>query len=94
MCLERSPSAEVFFISGVSAAKVSFPSKPYAESPTTKKLPNLSAISCRPGDTVSLNTKWFQEGVVNESAAENAKKYGMNVVMDRCMMKEHYRHKH
>ena len=58
MCPERSPSAEVFFISGVSAAKVSFPSKPYAESPTTKKLPNLSAISCRPGDTVSLNTKW------------------------------------
>ena len=37
---------------------------------------------------------WFQEGVVNETAAENARKYGMNVVMDRCMMKEHYRHKH
>ena len=47
-------------------------------------------------DAAKIGAKiiWFQEGVVNETAAENAKKYGMNVVMDRCMMKEHYRHKH
>ncbi len=34
---------------------------------------------------------WFQEGVINETAANNAKKLGMSVVMDRCMMKEHYK---
>lgn len=36
---------------------------------------------------------WFQEGVVNETAANNAKKLGMAVVIDRCMMKEHYKSK-
>lgn len=32
---------------------------------------------------------WFQEGVINEEAADRAKSSGSNVVMDRCMMKEH-----
>lgn len=32
---------------------------------------------------------WLQEGVVNHEAAELAKSHGIQVVMDRCMMKEH-----
>ncbi|MCL4337881.1 MAG: CoA-binding protein [Candidatus Thermoplasmatota archaeon] len=36
-------------------------------------------------------TVWMQEGVVNEEAAELAKKNSLLVVMDRCMMKEHAR---
>ena len=32
---------------------------------------------------------WMQEGVINERAAEKARKAGMFVVMDRCILKEH-----
>jgi predicted CoA-binding protein len=32
---------------------------------------------------------WLQEGVVNERAAEKARKAGMLVVMNRCVLKEH-----
>jgi predicted CoA-binding protein len=32
---------------------------------------------------------WLQEGVINEDAAEKARKSGMFVVMDRCVLKEH-----
>lgn len=32
---------------------------------------------------------WLQEGVINERAAEKARKAGMLVVMDRCVLKEH-----
>ena len=32
---------------------------------------------------------WLQEGVINERAAEKARKAGMLVVMDRCILKEH-----
>ncbi len=32
---------------------------------------------------------WMQEGVVHERAAEKARKAGIVVVMDRCILKEH-----
>jgi predicted CoA-binding protein len=34
---------------------------------------------------------WMQLGIVNEQAAETAKKAGLIVVMDKCMMIEHKR---
>jgi len=34
---------------------------------------------------------WMQEGVVNDAAAEKARKAGIFVVMDRCMLKEHHK---
>ncbi len=34
---------------------------------------------------------WMQEGVENEEAASRARKAGCQVVMDRCMKKEHMR---
>jgi predicted CoA-binding protein len=32
---------------------------------------------------------WMQEEVVNEKAAEKARKAGIYVIMDRCILKEH-----
>ena len=34
---------------------------------------------------------WMQLGIVNEEAAETARKAGLTVVMNRCMMQEHRR---
>ena len=34
---------------------------------------------------------WLQEGVVHEAAATKARKAGIMVVMDRCILKEHRR---
>ncbi len=35
---------------------------------------------------------WMQEGVVNEPAADRARKAGIWVIMDRCILKEHIRY--
>ena len=32
---------------------------------------------------------WMQEGVIHEEAAEKARAAGLEVVMDRCILKEH-----
>jgi len=32
---------------------------------------------------------WMQEDVINEAAADKARKAGIFVVMDRCILKEH-----
>ncbi len=39
-------------------------------------------------DAVAAGAKtlWMQSGVINEEAAAYAKEYGLNVVMDRCIM--------
>jgi predicted CoA-binding protein len=36
---------------------------------------------------------WMQEGVVHEDAARKAREAGLVVVMDRCILKEHMRHR-
>ena len=34
---------------------------------------------------------WMQLGIINEQAAETARKAGFIVIMDKCMRQEHYR---
>jgi hypothetical protein len=46
-------------------------------------------------EAIAIKAKivWMQEGIVNEEAAEKARKAGIEVVMDRCMKKEYVRYK-
>jgi len=39
----------------------------------------------------TLQVVWMQLGIINEQAAEAAKKAGLTVVMNKCMMVEHNR---
>ena len=45
-------------------------------------------------EAVKIGAKgiWFQEGVINEQAAEIAKSGGLEVVMDKCILKEYKRY--
>ena len=38
---------------------------------------------------VGAKAVWMQEGVVHKGAAARARKAGLTVVMDRCLLKEH-----
>ena len=40
---------------------------------------------------IGAKVVWMQEGVINETAASIAGNAGLQVVMDRCMLKEHMR---
>lgn len=44
-------------------------------------------------DAIRIKAKavWFQEGVIDEAAAARARQAGLQVVMDRCWLKEHAR---
>ena len=42
---------------------------------------------------LKLPVLWLQETVVHEEAAEKARKAGITVVMDRCILKEHRAHR-
>ncbi len=44
-------------------------------------------------DAIKAGAKvvWMQEGIVNPQAAKRAQQAGLQVVMDRCMMKTHQR---
>jgi predicted CoA-binding protein len=39
----------------------------------------------------NVRTVWMQEGIYNKEAADEARKLGIKVVWNRCMMKEHRR---
>ena len=38
---------------------------------------------------VGARAVWMQEGVVHEEAAKRARRAGLEVVMDRCILKDH-----
>jgi predicted CoA-binding protein len=40
---------------------------------------------------IGARAVWMQEGVVHEEAAERARGAGLEVVMDRCILKDHRR---
>jgi len=42
---------------------------------------------------VGAKAVWLQEGVIDNSAAQRALDAGLLVVMDRCWLKEHARHR-
>jgi hypothetical protein len=42
---------------------------------------------------VGAQSVWLQEGVIDDEAALKAQSAGLDVVMDRCILKEHLRNK-
>ena len=51
-------------------------------------------VVCVAEEAVQIGAKaiWFQEGVINEDAAEIASSGGLDVIMDRCILKEYNFH--
>ena len=53
--------------------------------PVVEQAVRLHKIFGKPG------VVWMQLGIVNEEAAKTARKAGLTVVMDKCIMQEHSR---
>ena len=66
-----------------------------AESPEKIDIVNIFRRSEFVADVVDAAVKlkpsaiWMQEGVRNDAAAEKARKAGIFIVQDRCILKEH-----
>jgi len=50
-------------------------------------VPDIVAAAIRKG----AKTVWMQENVIHEDAARRAQEAGLDVVMDRCILKDHRR---
>lgn len=50
-------------------------------------VPEIVAAAIR----VGAKAVWMQEGVIHDAAAERARQAGLEVVMDRCILKDHRR---
>lgn len=50
--------------------------------------PDVARLAARERSRLGIRVLWLQEGVVSEEAARIAQEAGIDVVMDRCLLKE------
>ena len=76
--------------------------KAYATLDAVKEPVDLVNIFRRPAEAgqfvdqairLGIRAVWLQEGVIDRAAAQRAVEAGLDVVMDRCILKEHLRYK-